>query len=120
MTSPLAATLDVHIANIKSLTSMPRSSAIVITSVVSSILEPLVLSSVSTDLKLKSKGFQKPGWTIVKIRQEDIRFEFSRPTGKNKETSQVYLTISTGFSVRRMVLVGQENKFSQFFAGSTK
>jgi hypothetical protein len=53
MTSPLAATLDVHIANIKSLTSMPRSSAIVITSEVSSILEPLVLSSVSTDLKLK-------------------------------------------------------------------
>ena len=57
MTSPLAATLDVHIAKIKSLTSMPRSSAIVITSAVSSILEPLVLSSVSTDLKLKSKGF---------------------------------------------------------------
>ena len=63
MTSPLAATLDVHIAKIKSLTSMPRSSAIVITSAVSSILEPLVLSSVSTDLKLKSKGFYKHGWT---------------------------------------------------------
>ena len=85
MTSPLAATLDVHIANIKSLTSMPRSSAIVITSVVSSILEPLVLSSVSTDLKLKSKGFYKLGWTIVKIRQEDVKFEFAHPTGKIKK-----------------------------------
>ena len=84
MTSPLAATLDVHIANIKSLTSMPRSSAIVITSVVSSILEPLVLSSVSTDLKLKSKGFKKLGWTVVKIRHEDIRFEFSHPMYKEK------------------------------------
>ena len=33
--------------------------------------------------------------------QEDIKFEFSRPTMKNKETSQVY----AGFSVRRMVLL---------------